>query len=298
MKYFVSYCFRTSGPDGEHNRFGNRIMSRESPLASREDIEELEYQIEESSSRIRYVKLLWFRRLEAAEEEERASSGSGGGRMMSKTDEEISKLIGQLRDGGAAGVEQYEQKLRAAGWRGKTMLPQPDIYKRDQGAKKDRMRRIRTLKVLKGMWYLALFLIVSAAAAGAKGLVVGLMLGWVVIGVLITAWGRSEKARMPRMRVRMRTNDPTLISISPDYRDSDKKAIVEQLVKHRVDWPNIQMSLGEFLRRADEVGVSSNEAMHYLVDERIPFTVDFKGPESVLSLAQPPIASDIERKLT
>ena len=35
------------------------------------------------------------------------------------------------------------------------------------------------------------------------------------------------------------------------------------------------MSFGEFFRRAKEQGVSMSEAIHYLADEIVPFTIDW-----------------------
>ena len=89
-----------------------------------------------------------------------------------------------------------------------------------------------------------------------------------------------------RISISLRTDEPTPLAIWPDYKDSDREAIITELVKHRVDWPMVQMSLGEFIRRAMEEEVSVADALRALADETVPFPIEFKGPDSVLALAQ------------
>ena len=91
-----------------------------------------------------------------------------------------------------------------------------------------------------------------------------------------------------RARISMSLRDDELrpLAIWPAYRDSDRQAIIKELVKHRASWPMVQMSLGEYIRRAMGEGVSAGDALCALADEMIPFAIEFKGPESVLALAQ------------
>ena len=89
-----------------------------------------------------------------------------------------------------------------------------------------------------------------------------------------------------KARISIKYTDPVSVSISLDYKDSDKQAIIEEMVKRRVDWPNVQMSFGEFFRRAMEEGVLPGDALRSIADEMVPFPIEFEGPESVLALAQ------------
>ena len=76
------------------------------------------------------------------------------------------------------------------------------------------------------------------------------------------------------MRISLKTSE-RIISISPDYKQSDASMICSRLVQYKTSWPNIQMSLWEFFRRAKEQGVTASEAMHCLADEIVPFTIDW-----------------------
>ena len=89
-----------------------------------------------------------------------------------------------------------------------------------------------------------------------------------------------------KARISIKFTDPVRVSISPDYKDSDKQAIIEEMVNRRVDWPSVQMSFGEFFRRAMEEGVLPVDALRSIADEMVPFPIEYKGPESILALAQ------------